>query len=176
MATYTAKQVQERLIALGYDVGPDGADGVFGANTQKALFQFQADQRLPPTGQPDVATAAKLFPPKPKGLFPMNIGSNWFSGIVGSTLFKYAVAIVATWIANKLGLDPASGKATIEGVIMQLVGVAAAFWGANSAAQSKAVVNGHVVQLKDMPSSDQATIAAAVADAKGKPVGEIVSK
>ena len=163
MATYTAKQVQDRLVELGYDVGPDGADGVFGKNTQTALLRFQSNHGLAPTGQPDQATAAKLFPPKPKRTFSMNIGSNWISGIVGSTAFKYLVAMVATFIASKIGLDQGS----VEGIITQLVAVAMAVWGMFSASQSKAVVNGQVTLLKDMAVSDQKAVVDAVADAKG---------
>lgn len=34
---------QESLIELGYDVGPTGADGVFGKNTKAAIREFQGD-------------------------------------------------------------------------------------------------------------------------------------
>lgn len=40
------KVLQEKLIQLGYDVGPDGADGDFGDNTAKALMQFQQEHDL----------------------------------------------------------------------------------------------------------------------------------
>lgn len=42
----TTLQVQERLIALGYYLGPTGADGVPGRNTTKAIANFQADKGL----------------------------------------------------------------------------------------------------------------------------------
>lgn len=41
------KALQKRLIALGYSVGPAGADGVMGRNTIAAITRFQADQGLP---------------------------------------------------------------------------------------------------------------------------------
>lgn len=41
------KALQERLIALGYSVGPAGADGIMGRNTIAAITRFQADQGLP---------------------------------------------------------------------------------------------------------------------------------
>lgn len=41
------KALQTRLIALGYSVGPAGADGVMGRNTIAAITRFQADQGLP---------------------------------------------------------------------------------------------------------------------------------
>ena len=40
------KQLQENLIKLGYDCGPDGADGDFGNNTEKAVLEFQKDKKL----------------------------------------------------------------------------------------------------------------------------------
>lgn len=42
----TTLQVQERLIALGYYLGPTGADGIPGRNTTKAIANFQADKGL----------------------------------------------------------------------------------------------------------------------------------
>lgn len=38
--------LQGILIALGYNCGPDGADGVFGGNTAAALLEYQADHGL----------------------------------------------------------------------------------------------------------------------------------
>lgn len=38
--------MQQKLIDLGYSVGPDGADGDFGENTENALIQFQKDHGL----------------------------------------------------------------------------------------------------------------------------------
>lgn len=39
----TVRMVQERLIELGYDVGPCGADGEYGRDTASAIAQFQRD-------------------------------------------------------------------------------------------------------------------------------------
>jgi len=36
-------ELQQNLLKLGYDVGPDGADGDYGANTKKAVLAFQLD-------------------------------------------------------------------------------------------------------------------------------------
>ncbi len=40
------KDLQSRLIALGYDLGPWGADGDFGSQTKKAVKAFQQDHGL----------------------------------------------------------------------------------------------------------------------------------
>ncbi len=42
------RQLQEDLMKLGYDVGPDGADGEYGDNTKSAVEAFQRDNRLVP--------------------------------------------------------------------------------------------------------------------------------
>lgn len=42
----TLKQVQSRLIALGYDLGKAGADGIAGRMTTAAVAKFQRDKAL----------------------------------------------------------------------------------------------------------------------------------
>lgn len=40
------KELQEKLIELGYSVGVDGADGEFGINTENAVIKFQTDNLI----------------------------------------------------------------------------------------------------------------------------------
>lgn len=54
------KELQERLIQLGYDLGRWGADGEFGPKTQAAVKAFQKVNGLPVTGKGDPATRAAL--------------------------------------------------------------------------------------------------------------------
>jgi peptidoglycan hydrolase-like protein with peptidoglycan-binding domain len=42
------RKIQEDLMKLGYDVGPDGADGEYGDNTMLAVMKFQRDKGLTP--------------------------------------------------------------------------------------------------------------------------------
>jgi uncharacterized protein (TIGR02594 family) len=60
----TWKEVQERLINLGYNLGPSGADGDPGRFTREAVQKFQADKKVavqwPGTVGPK--TLAALFP------------------------------------------------------------------------------------------------------------------
>ena len=93
----------------------------------------------------------------------MQLSSNWLSGIVASTGFKYVVAIAATWIAARLGVD----AGTLEGIITQAVALLMGAWGMWEAAKSKAVVNGQNVNLAKLPEADQAKVAEVVASAKG---------
>lgn len=54
----TVRQLQEQLQSQGYDVGE--VDGVLGPNTRQALTNFQRDQNLQASGQPDQQTMAAL--------------------------------------------------------------------------------------------------------------------
>ena len=60
MSGEDVKQLQEALIALGYDVGPDGADGQFGNNTRKAVVAFQKDHGLDADGEVGPLTCEAL--------------------------------------------------------------------------------------------------------------------
>ncbi|SDJ19164.1 Putative peptidoglycan binding domain-containing protein [Agrobacterium fabrum] len=61
--------IQQRLILLGYDVGPTGADGIPGRSTTKAVTRFQEDKKLsilcPGTIGPKTLTALGLNENKP---------------------------------------------------------------------------------------------------------------
>lgn len=50
--------VQGRLVALGYGCGDE--DGQLGPGTRQALFHFQKDSGMKPTGDLDTSTRAKL--------------------------------------------------------------------------------------------------------------------
>ena len=54
------KWVQEKLIAKGYDLGSWGADGSFGAQTEKAVKEFQQDHGLTADGVVGAKTYAAL--------------------------------------------------------------------------------------------------------------------
>ena len=54
------RELQEQLIKLGYDLGPDGADGNFGRNTREAVKKFQGDHGLTKDGEVGDITRAAL--------------------------------------------------------------------------------------------------------------------
>ena len=54
------KQLQEKLIKLGYDCGPDGADGIFGKGTLAAVLKFQGEHGLGTDGEVGPLTMAAL--------------------------------------------------------------------------------------------------------------------
>lgn len=58
--------LQAQLLRLGYYLPRYGADGKYGRETAAAVVAFQKVTGLPPTGQADAPTMARLFPrPKP---------------------------------------------------------------------------------------------------------------
>lgn len=59
VTNYTIRQIQQALIAAGYDVGVAGADNVMGADTRAALMQYQKDNNLP-VGNLNIETLQKL--------------------------------------------------------------------------------------------------------------------
>lgn len=60
MSGDSVKKLQEKLIALGYDCGPCGADGEFGNGTWQAVLKFQRDHNLTADGQAGQATLEAL--------------------------------------------------------------------------------------------------------------------
>lgn len=52
--------VQKALVALGYDVGPMGVDGIRGPYTSAAVKKFQADNKLRVDGDPGEETVGAL--------------------------------------------------------------------------------------------------------------------
>jgi hypothetical protein len=56
------RDLQEKLISLGYDVGKTGADGIFGKNTRAGVMKFQAEHGLVVDGIVGIMTWGKLYP------------------------------------------------------------------------------------------------------------------
>jgi len=57
------RTIQNALIKLGYNVGPTGADGKYGANTMAAVKKYQRDNGIKQTGYVGDVTAGKLGVP-----------------------------------------------------------------------------------------------------------------
>ena len=64
-------RVQEALITNGYDLGPSGADGIFGSESISALTKYQKDRGLP-VGHFNEETISSLGLAMPKGESRMN--------------------------------------------------------------------------------------------------------
>lgn len=93
----------------------------------------------------------------------------WVSGFVVSTGGKYLIAMAATYIATKLGLE----QGAIEAILVQGIGVIMLAWGAWEASRSKVAINGTKVSLKDLPVSTQFQVKADIEDITGKSVGPL---
>lgn len=163
------QRAQTILIQQGFDIGPFGADGVLGEDTKKALIAFQQRERLNVNGVLDTPTITRLFSFERKTKM---VGNNWLSGIVASTAFKYVVALIAGFIAAKLGVE----KGSVEGVLTEIVGVLMGVWGMYESSKSKVVVNGQSVQVKHLDPAAQKEVVAAVADAKGTTPAAVLNK
>jgi peptidoglycan hydrolase-like protein with peptidoglycan-binding domain len=57
------RTIQNALIKLGYDVGPTGADGKYGANTMAAVKKYQRDNGIRQTGFVGDVTSSRLGVP-----------------------------------------------------------------------------------------------------------------
>lgn len=54
------QDVQKKLVALGYNIGSSGADGVFGNDTKNAVIKFQKNSKIDADGIVGSQTLAKL--------------------------------------------------------------------------------------------------------------------
>lgn len=54
-------EIQKRLIELGYELPIYGSDGDFGNETRSAVWNFQSDVGIDPTGMVDETTYSKLM-------------------------------------------------------------------------------------------------------------------
>lgn len=158
-------RLQRALKLNGFDLGPDGADGILGSATIAAVVAAREHYALSPPGPRvdlSLLLALGVSSQTPRKETPVN--STWLSSFVGTTAFKYLVAMAATYLANKLGLDPVEGKASIEGILSQLVGVAMLIWGAWESSRNKVVLNGKRVSVSDLPAEDKSKVAEVVRD------------
>lgn len=55
------KELQNRLIAAGYDVGPKGADGFYGPDTQKAVEAYKKKQGVPDSSTKGIGVDSSDF-------------------------------------------------------------------------------------------------------------------
>lgn len=94
---------------------------------------------------------------------------NWLNSLVASTAFKYLIAMAATWLATKLGVE----SAKLEGILSQLVGIAMGAWGMWESSRNKAVIKGVKVDLDKASPVTKAEITKAVEKEKGLPASSL---
>lgn len=170
MAAHTVTEIQSRLIALGYGVGPSGADGVFGTDTQRAVMLFQTDHALHMSGQPDAATLAALFPSDPQSPKGTPIMGNLFDGIFGRLLnwqfiqgYLRSALFTAAGATGFEGIFGKDGTATIISAVMLILGFVVQLISSNTKTQALDVV-------KAVEAHPEITVIPAAATSTGKPV------
>lgn len=153
---YGARSKANRELQRRLGISVDLQDGIFGNDTRNTLLAYQKRNGLQATGVVDRPTEDLLFPGNYERRTPsMQITSNWLSGLVTSTGFKYVLTAIGTWIAAYFGIE---GDIVVA-VLTQLAALIPAVWGMYEAAKSKAVVNGTRVDISKLPVQDQQTIA-----------------
>lgn len=135
-------------------------DGVLGGKSAQAIRLYRKDHGLSEAAVVDAKLLRLLNLNQEQS--KVNTSNNWLSSLVASTAGKYIIAMIATFIASKLGLEQGS----VEGILVQLIGVAAGLWGAWEASRSKVVVNGTKVTLDKMTTANQQKVAEAAATVK----------
>lgn len=105
-------QVQTILKGMGYDIGPDGIDGKYGADTAGAVTHYQQDHQLTADGVVGPQTAAMLGIELPDANGHYSDGSTTPSGPGASA-----------------PADAAAGKMATGTKVLIGGGVAAAGWG-----------------------------------------------
>lgn len=98
---------------------------------------------------------------------------DWLNGFVGTTAGQYLIAMAATWLAAKMGLDPIEGKASIESIIVQIIGLVPAVWGIIQSARNKIVVANKVVSVSKLSMADQEKVVEIVSNATDTPKSEL---
>lgn len=98
--------LQNMLIKLGYNVGPTGADGDFGQNTEKAVMKFQQDHNLEVDGEVGINTSDALFNTLNNSTLPneevFRVRKNWADVSTQIGAFKNLNSAKA--IVDKLGI------------------------------------------------------------------------
>lgn len=142
--------IQKALIAKGYDVGPDGADGDLGQNTAKALIALRVANGWPPVATIDtnvmralgllaIQETTSMIPASFTDYIVNFLSSkiNWFAGVM-------AIAIV-TFVNNHFGLNLDAG--TTAAITTLLVSaLTAGVWVLRTFFNSPKVVAGAVVK------------------------------
>ncbi|CAN7506897.1 TIGR02594 family protein [Pararhizobium sp. LjRoot238] len=129
----TILDIQRRLLALGYSVGPAGADGVMGADTEKAIIAFKVANGLQARPYIGPITLEKLFGFAVAGQRALGTGEpRWltfarrYSGLHEIKGKNHAPEILAMWKATGLPFtdDETPWCASMVGFVLESVGIA----------------------------------------------------
>jgi peptidoglycan hydrolase-like protein with peptidoglycan-binding domain len=132
--TYTGTDIQKRLVALGYDIGPSGADGDLGNDTKKAVAKYEHDHGLSVTGNPlNPKLLASLFP---ESSIIQNATNSepWYNSRIYRGIIISTLGVVVTFIPalHNSGVDVGSTVNEVldaVGPVMNVVGLLYAAYG-----------------------------------------------
>lgn len=119
------KDLQEKLINAGYDVGSTGADGKFGANTQAAVEAYQRDHGLSVDGIAGVNTMGSLnaqtsAPSAPSAPENVSAGSGWDGISHGYSPVDYEMMTGGTQKTTKVTREPFETSSLTKDFLDQL--------------------------------------------------------
>lgn len=171
-------EIQQRLLDLGFDVGPTGADGRFGEASLAAYNRYRASLQPPqrPVKLPNMSELNRdlfpedLPPPNPKGNIMGNILGNLFTGLFGnllnwqliqSYLRNGLLSLGAVLVTN--GVLTSAELNTVVGAIIVIISVVISTLSANTKAKAVAVV-------KAADASPTVTVIPASETTSGKPI------
>lgn len=92
------------------------------------------------------------------------------NSFVTTTLFKYIVAMAATFIASQFGLE----EGEVTAILTQLIGVAMAIWGAWESSRNKVVVDGKRITIEKLSPKAQHDVKEAVQHTERKSLWDIL--
>ena len=107
------RKVQERLIQWGYMTG--SADGVYGAQTQAAVKQFQRKYGLTADGRVGPATAAKM------GITLTSSGSGASSSATSASIVSSDHRLLSKLVYAEARGEPYKGQVAVAAVVLNRV-------------------------------------------------------
>lgn len=109
------QDVQKKLVALGYNVGSSGADGIFGNDTKNAVIKFQGSVGISKDGIVGSVTLAKLneaYNNRNKGQ-----STTTTTSYVGKDYVRKAQVHISNFTGTAISSDGIIGTETRKGIV-----------------------------------------------------------
>lgn len=109
------QDVQKKLVALGYNIGSSGADGVFGNDTKNAVIKFQKNSKIDADGIVGSRTLAKLneaYKNRNKGQ-----STTTTTSYAGKDYVRKAQVHISNFIGTAISSDGIIGTETRKGIV-----------------------------------------------------------
>lgn len=109
------QDVQKKLVALGYNIGSSGADGVFGNDTKNAVIKFQKNSKIDADGIVGSRTLAKLneaYKNRNKGQ-----STTTTTSYAGKDYVRKAQVHISNFTGTAISSDGIIGTETRKGIV-----------------------------------------------------------